>query len=224
MSRLLTILLLYLFGTTSSSAQITPSVEYVPYWKLDTLKNYDSVTAVSLRGAGENKLPNALFRCINLKYLDLSRNPGLYFDSVFIKLKLFKHLIYLNISQNRLDTLPASLFELGQLEWLCLADNGLTTIPRQITKLRNLTSLDIGNFKSPHLMPLVKRNAYEEVPKPVLKLKRLRVLMACFVGLKSISTKIYRLKHLKALYIRDNHIPIDEIDELRGRIKGVVAD
>ncbi|ELR15048.1 leucine rich repeat domain containing protein [Acanthamoeba castellanii str. Neff] len=64
------------------------------------------------------------------------------------KCELSTHLRRLNLSHNRFTKFPErTLSPLVNLEFLSLADNGLTEIPFSLFQLTNLLELDLGNNK-----------------------------------------------------------------------------
>ncbi|ORY74617.1 hypothetical protein BCR37DRAFT_401319 [Protomyces lactucae-debilis] len=69
------------------------------------------------------------------------------------------------LSRNRLKTLPESLFELKELEFLSLSGNKLKTLSSSIGKLKNLVSLNVG------------LNQIEFLPASLLTLPKLEQLV-----------------------------------------------
>jgi len=64
----------------------------------------------------------------------------------FVAQNNFSQLTHLDISANGIDVLPDALFDcLPQLQVLNVGDNKLKSLPIQVIKLKNLSSLDLSN-------------------------------------------------------------------------------
>lgn len=117
-------------------------------------KHVASLRQLYLKGCNLKRIPLSAFAGLLLTHLELSDNPGVVFqDSIqtlsptlqhlglgntllqHFDFSLFRTLEYLNISRNSIDSLPASLLNLG-LKVLDVRDNQLHTIPaRQASTL-----------------------------------------------------------------------------------------
>jgi small GTP-binding protein len=93
----------------------------------------------------------------NLTKLDLSRNRLTSLPAEIVELK---SLIWLDLSFNRLTSLPAEIVELKNLTKLSLSFNQLETLPTEIAELTNLTELNLS------------KNQLKRLPAEIGKLKK----------------------------------------------------
>ena len=91
---------------------------------------------------------------------------------------------------------------------LSLRDQGLTRLPKDILKLRNLQHLGLGG------------NRFGEFPQEILELEKLQVLYMPSCGLRALPADIDRMEHLKNLSILNN--PIRELPPSFFNLKGMV--
>ncbi|KAK7793298.1 hypothetical protein R5R35_007623 [Gryllus longicercus] len=96
-----------------------------------------------------------------LRTLDLSDNKLSTLPSDIGSFKLLKHL---NINKNRLESLPVEIGNLTKLESLSVCSNKLTTLPSEISKLLNLKQVYLSD------------NALSEFPLVFCKIRHLDVL------------------------------------------------
>ena len=100
----------------------------------------------------------------------------------------------LNLSWNRLETLPKEIGELKELRWLDLSWNRLKTLSNEIGELKNLQVF--------HLC----RNRLETLSKGIGELKRLQELHIYWNQLKTLPKEIRELKKLKVLDLSGNRL------------------
>ena len=133
-------------------------------------------------------VPASLTTTVSLyQVLDLSFN---LIKEVPVELPLhLPHLRYLNLSHNRLDCLPPSLFGFLHLECLDVSHNLLTSLPASLTLLSHLTWLDVSHNQLTDLPPNMgdlkklqklnlSDNQISDLPPALGSLPRLSVLLA----------------------------------------------
>ncbi len=129
-------------------------------------------------------------------YLDLS-NPSLMAEGLKAlpaKVGELTGLRRLILNKNVLETLPASMVNLTQLEVLDVGDNELRAVPEWIGKLRNLRKLDLRN------------NEFSTLPAGLFTLKNLWHLHMWGNRLTTISEDLGKLENLKELYVERNRL------------------
>lgn len=94
-----------------------------------------------------------------LKSLDLSSNK---LETIPRSINKLDRLMSLDLSHNKLETLPAEIGQLSALRSLNLRDNYLRSLPEEIGSLKNLEELDISATK------------IELLPKSIVNLKNLK--------------------------------------------------
>lgn len=114
-----------------------------------------------------------LFISIFIGFGTLSAQES-YADSVYKDVTAFKSIkaalenpdevIKLVLKRDRLDSIPPSIYQFKNLEYLDLSSNRIDSIPDEITQLKNLKVLSL------------RRNKINAIPKSIYELKELRVL------------------------------------------------
>uniref|UniRef100_A0AAR2JY91 Leucine-rich repeat-containing protein 40 n=1 Tax=Pygocentrus nattereri TaxID=42514 RepID=A0AAR2JY91_PYGNA len=131
--------------------------------------------------------------------------------------RLLPALVVLDIHDNRIRTLPASLGELEHLQKLILSHNQLTELPLELWKLTNLRCLhlqqnlleqlpeDLGQLC--HLDDLdLSNNKLIAIPDSLSNLNNLVKLNLSFNSLKSLPAAISEMKNLRLLDCSRNHL------------------
>jgi small GTP-binding protein len=144
----------------------------------------------------------------NQTELDLSENKVTTLPAEILRLK---KLTQLKLSDNKLTTLPSEIVELKNLTTFYLSGNQLTTLPAEIGTLKNLTELYLSN------------NQLTSLPAEIvkLKLKNLTKLYLSVNLLTSLPAEIGKLKNLTVLNISWNQLTTlpAEIVELKNLTK-----
>jgi len=106
----------------------------------EALEKPDSVIRLKLR-TKLTELPAELFTSFpNLVELDLSRNRLKTLPASIGQLKNVKRLI---VDRNKLESIPKEIGQMESLQELILNRNDLTSIPKEISVLKNLYLLDM---------------------------------------------------------------------------------
>lgn len=106
----------------------------------DAMLNPDSVYRLRLRGRLREVPPEVFTSFPNLHELDLSRNR---LKSIPPEIQLLKKLKRLLLFKNRIESLPPQIGELENLVELIINNNELVTLPDEIGNLKKLRYLDM---------------------------------------------------------------------------------
>lgn len=105
-----------------------------------------------------------------------------------------RQIIELDLSNKKLDELPASVGQLTELQWLNLSNNRLTSLPESICQLARLKYL------------LIINNKLTSLPKSVGRLTQLQSLELTNNRLTSLPESIGQLTQLQSLYLDANQL------------------
>lgn len=126
------------------------------------------------------------------------------FHSVESALEFSEQARYLDLSFQKLKTLPPTITKLSHLETLNLRGNQFTRVPEGVSVLQNLHTLDLNN------------NQLHELPRNFSKLTHLITLFAADNHLTAIPRELALCPHLALLIVDNNqltHLP-DELAHL----------
>jgi len=146
------------------------------------------------------KLTTLLFLIIPVLAIYAQRDipfDGTVYTDIEKALKEPEKVRFLDLSKQKLEEIPAGVFELTNLEYLVLFKNKITVIPPEIGTLKKLRVLDIS------------RNKIEVLPPEIGELTELRTLILNQNLIAALPPEIGNLKNLKSLDLWGN-----EIDEL----------
>ncbi|KAG5564705.1 hypothetical protein RHGRI_000784 [Rhododendron griersonianum] len=147
-------------------------------------------------------LPDEIGNLISLRTLNLTQNKLSTLPDCICILTCLKRL---HLDNNNVSHLPSGIGRLTSLEILNLARNSLCTLPHTIGKLSCLKKLLVGNNKLSHL------------PSEIGDLDSLEALhLRCNNGFRALPESICKLVHLQKLSLTDcnlSHLP-SEIDRL----------
>ena len=121
----------------------------------------------------------------------------------------------LDLSGNRLTSLPDSISRLANLQSLDLSDNQLTSLPDSISRLANLQILDLDHNKLTSLPDSIARladlqilyldgNKLTSLPDSVAQLTKLRFLYLNYNQLTTLPTSVVHLDNLTTLRLNEN--------------------
>ncbi|MBU1626969.1 GTP-binding protein [bacterium] len=130
-------------------------------------------------------------------------------DQILPEVFELKYLQYLDMTLNKITSIPDDIEDLNNLEILDLSENLLTSIPDNIGNLKNLQLLNLGD------------NILSTLPDSLYELNNLKEIDLYCNELISISEKICRLKIIKCIDLGNNNIKYipKEILELNLEIK-----
>ena len=99
----------------------------------------DSVFQLDLSGKKLAILPNEIYQFKNLTHLDLSKNKLESLPAAFY----FPRLLELNLNKNKIEEFPIAITKLTTLQRLTIAKNDLEALPVEIGNLQRLVHLEI---------------------------------------------------------------------------------
>lgn len=145
--------------------------------------------------------------------LDLLLSLHLNFNKIcsLNTLQFLPNLLILNIANNELDSLPASINQLPSLVELNASSNHLVALPTQISELKNLKVLYLRN------------NQLSSLPSNIEKLKSLEILDLSLNKLNKVPTYLFKIKNLKKLYLYGNDLKEKDVDFLRQQLPNTVV-
>lgn len=175
------------FGTPHNKVYYPTKQELLDNNIITEYKKLDSKNLIWLSNlidwANNNNLPKYEYK--GTRNVGFPRNPE--------KLLNLEEL-NLNVSKNKLTTLPEEFAYLTKLRVLSLSGNKFTEIPPIIFEMRNLKALLLSVNKINYVSPKIKN------------LKNLEELSLSFNYIKTIPNEISQLKKLTNLDLRDNFI------------------
>lgn len=189
--------------------------QYLEDYGQNDQKKYSDVEKVILHHNELSYVPANLFRCTNLKILDLSNNgltslPDLFQYCQLTNLiaknnqlnnnglpKEFSQchsLKELNLSGNSLSEFPEQVLDFHNLKFLYLGGNGMKNVSKDVRKLKHLQVLSLGG------------NQITELPLSVGSLTNLQALVLCDNQIESLPANIANLLCLKSLLLHKNRL------------------
>ncbi|ELA41931.1 uncharacterized protein VICG_00948 [Vittaforma corneae ATCC 50505] len=166
----------------------------------------ENATKISISSQGIRFIGRNIKRLVKLERLDLSRNK---LETLPPEIGELKNLKILCLHGNKLKSLPDSIGELENLQYLDLSGNKLESLPAEMKKLTNLQYLDLSN------------NKFETLPPDMGKWKSLRNLYLNNNKFKSLPPEIGELENLQELDLHGNEIEAlpDTTRKLSGSLK-----
>jgi len=140
----------------------------------------------------------------NLLYLNLYNNQLSSLPESFGNLQ---NLLYLNLYNNQLSSLPESFGNLQNLSELHLSDNQLSSLPESFGNLQNLSDLYLSD------------NQLSSLPESIGNLQNLSDLYLSYNQLSSLPESIGNLQNLSYLYLSNN--PLSSLPESIGNLQNL---
>jgi Leucine-rich repeat (LRR) protein len=169
---------------------------------------------IDISGNRFQTIPDYIFNCKSLKYLDLGQNKIL---KVGKGLSNLQQLEVLNLSNNNIANFPVDIFKILSLKKLYLYYLPFTYVPNGIENLKNLEilglggdirQLPIGIEQLPELKGLFLAESpnIKRLPIIILECKKLETLYLSGITADSSLEKISRLRRIKSLYLRKSDL------------------
>lgn len=158
------------------------------------------ISILNLEGIEMFHLPVIIAEYKNLRELYVYNNN---LETIPAEIDNLQNLEILNLGEsrgafNKISHLPESLSNLQKLRELYISNNNLTQIPECIFNLRSLEVLDLSY------------NQIREVPAEIGRLVNLRILNLSYNELKTLPKEISQLKNLRKLDRYSNQISDEE--------------
>ncbi len=131
------VVLLIILAVMATSVAAQPDKVYK---SLKDIKNPEKVYVLKLRYKRLKQVPQEVFKCVNLRELDLGCN---FIDSIPPEIGELQNLEVLNLERNWLHTLPEEMGQLANLRRIDLNRNPLQELPPSMGALYNLERLVI---------------------------------------------------------------------------------
>lgn len=131
------------------------------------------------------------------------------FTDLNLALKTPESVYILDLSKQKLETIPAGVFRLTKLEILILSKNKIEFIPSDIKLLKNLKVLDLS------------RNSLVRIPPEIGQLNMLEILILNQNAIYEMCPEIGLLRSLRVLDIWGNELDTlpYEISDLKGSLE-----
>jgi small GTP-binding protein len=172
----------------------------------------------------------------NTNYLDLTYYPsehkGEFITDFPREILSYAHITALNLSNNKLRTLPEDIYKLRNLVYLNLAGNQLRTLPNTILELKALKQLNLSgnpnlvlpnNFSLPEELSFLNLNATNIYPllSSLRTLTKLTTLSLAGTGLTFLPKEITEIQSLSVLNLISNSLSTlpDEIGDLENLVE-----
>jgi Leucine-rich repeat (LRR) protein len=171
-------LILSLFSALATAKQTDTLPTFMKRVYVEPLKtqNFEAINLVSITQYYDTSLvvlPDWLFKCKNIKTLDISNQPNIHIDSVCQSLGYFKKLTFLGFGNITFDTLPKSFYDLNNLSGFSFFRSNVGTISPRIAELCDLETIIISYCDSLDIAKIIKELSVSKSLRK--KLKRLDI-------------------------------------------------
>uniref|UniRef100_A0A671T689 Volume-regulated anion channel subunit LRRC8C-like n=1 Tax=Sinocyclocheilus anshuiensis TaxID=1608454 RepID=A0A671T689_9TELE len=203
----------------------------------NSLKKLVNLSALELTGCGLERIPSAVFSLSLLQELDLRENRLSTVEEI-LSLQHCRRLTVLRLRHNDISCVAEHISKLRALETLDLSWNKIRSLPPRLcycTKLRHLdlshnqlASLpsEIGVLQCLQFLS-VAFNSLESLPEELFSCKRLQVLALGNNSISSLSPRVGNLAQLVRLELKGNRLeslPAELADCLSLRLAAVIVE
>ncbi|XP_052414885.1 volume-regulated anion channel subunit LRRC8E-like [Carassius gibelio] len=203
----------------------------------NSLKKLVNLSALELTGCGLERIPSAVFSLSLLQELDLRENRLTTVEEI-LSLQHCRRLTVLKLWHNHISYIPEHISKLRALETLDLSWNKIRSLPPRLcycTKLRHLdlshnqlASLpsEIGILQSLQFLSLAF-NSLESLPEELFSCKRLKVLALGNNSISSLSPLVGNLAQLLRLELKGNRLeslPVEIADCVSLKLTAVIVE
>jgi len=206
-------------GWLTGLVELNLSANFLGITLTNEIQNLTNLKELNIsRNVFEGLIPDGINSLTKLTRLDFSSNS---FSGTLPYMGDLIELNYLNMSNNKLEALPASLFDLYKIRDIYLNNNYLTgSIPSTIANLLYLTNLYLNNnqlsgsipielFSSYNLLDVnLANNAFEgAIPYTIGNMKQLKFLNLSFNKLNGdFPSQISDLYEARTINLRNNQL------------------
>ena len=149
--------------------------------------------AASAHPESFNSLESALKQPAQVRVLELKNKAMKDLPAAMQELT---NIEVLDLSDNQLTEIPEAVFKMTNLKKLILLGNKIQTIPDRISELTNLEEFRISqSYESAG-----KASTSSKLPDALLKLPKLKIIEASYLGLSEIPAGI-SISHIQELYL-----------------------
>merc|ERR1711892_780818 len=160
------------------------------------LETAEKTGALNFTDKGLEKFPPDLVKVVgNLRNLDLSNNK---IGSLPHNIGAFKMLENLNLSFNMIQSIPSTFQQLKHLKEISLSHNQLTSFPLSLLNLKQLAIVDLSY------------NRLTSVPEEAGQLEATELVLNCN-QISSLAPGISKCPRLKTLRLEENCLALDSI-------------
>ncbi|XP_077183442.1 volume-regulated anion channel subunit LRRC8E-like isoform X2 [Paroedura picta] len=183
---------------------------------LNNLKKLFSVQEVQLINCNLERIPHAVFSLVNLQELDLKDNQLRSIEEI-ISFQHCRKLMCLKLWCNHISTIPDHIRKLKTLERLDLSHNRIETLPHQLFQCSKLRHLDLSSnniraipagmgalYNLQHFA--ISHNSLEALPDELFFCKKLKTLKAGYNKLHRVSQRVGSLTLLTTLELKGNQL------------------
>lgn len=166
--------------------------------KLEMLHNLGgmfNLARLDLQNCELDTIPLGIFSINNLQELNLQGNALTHVDELESFHRL-PRLSSLNLSSNKITSLPDTFTSIGNLGRFNVSDNQIETLPNSLFAIQKLNYLDVS------------ANRLAAVPSSIKYLKNLRALDLSSNNLQALPDELFQCRKLKTLKVNDNSLTV----------------
>jgi len=208
---------------------------YIEELYLERFSELEELTITHCFELNYNGLIDELSKNNHLKTLILNNDS---LDYISPKIKNINSLEVLDLTNNRIDTLPAGLFMLKNLKDLILRNNTISDIDLHNIRNKSIEYIDLSKNKITKFPNFIlncdsiksicfsdcKGIDFYDIIEKVAEMDSIEMLDLSFCELSSIPLNIEKLSNLKYLYIIGNNLSREEREKIRYLLKTVYIE